>query len=460
MEVVSPGRESEIYLGAREWGARDQVVGNLRLLWQHRRGLFRAAACGLLAATLVAFLIPKQYESTTRLMPPDNQSSSGMALVATLSGKLGGGIGGMASDLLGTQGSGALFVGILGSRTVQDNLVDKFELKRVYRKSTQEDARGMLAIDTSIAEDRKSGIITITVTDRSPQRAAALAQQYVIELNDVVSHLSSSSAGRERVFLEQRLGQVRQDLEAAEQDFSQFASKTGAIDIKEQGIAMLTAAANLQGQIIAAESELEGLKQIYTDNNVRVRSLQARVSELRAQLEKVGGKEGAAKEDIAKDALNPNDESTYPSIRKLPLLGVSYADLYRRTKVEEAVFETLTQEYELAKVAEAKEIPSVKILDPANVPEKKSFPPRLTLMFVGMFFAFILAVVWVLARARWEEIAPEDGRKRFAQEVFRTVNASMPWAAPNGSRFQAATHRAWITLRGQGVKKDSTSSVG
>src|SRR5262249_51765864 len=145
----------------------------------------------------------------------------------------------------------------------------------------------------------------------------------------------------------------------------QFASKNGAIDIKEQGRAMVEAAATLEGQLIAAKSELEGLKQIYADNNVRVRSTQARIAELQSQLNKVGGKG----ENDSSTISNGSDR-LYPSLRRLPILGVTFADLYRRTKVQEAVYEALTQQYELAKVQEVKETPSVKILDEARVPEK------------------------------------------------------------------------------------------
>jgi len=427
-----------------ERAAREETVARLRLLWEHRRFLFRRAAWGLVAATLIAFLIPKHYESTTRLMPPDEQSRSGMALLAVLSGKMNGGLGSlgaMAGDALGLKSSGALFVGVLRSRTIQDDLVNKFDLRKVYSVRHWEGARRKLASNTEISEDRKSGIITITVTDSSPRRAAAMAQEYVAALNSVVSQVSTSSAHRERVFLEQRLAQVKQDLEAAEKDFGQFASKNATIDIKEQGKAMVTAAATLQGALIAAESELEGLKQIYTDDNFRIRSLRARVAEFRTQLEKLGGKE-----EIATDATEQQDGSLYPSIRKLPLLGVSYADLYRRTKVQEAVFETLTQEYELAKVAEAKEIPTVKVLDPGDVPERKSFPPRLMIMLLGTFLCFAFAVAWVLGRARWEEIDPQDPRKGLMQDVAQSLNANMPWAAPNGSRVQFMTHSVWLRL--------------
>jgi len=420
--------------------ARERTVARLRLLWDQRRFLFRVTALGLVAATAIAFLIPKRYESTTRLMPPDSQSSSGVAMAAAaLSGRVGG-LGGIAGDLLGLKSTSELFVGILGSRTVEDKLIQQFDLNRVYRDRRMEDARKDLADHSDIAVDRKSQIITVKVTDRSPQRAAAMGRAYVEELNRLVAELSTSGARRERIFLEGRLQAVKQDLEAAEKEFSQFASKNTAIDIKEQGKAMVEAAATLQGHLIAAQSELEGLRQIYTDSNVRVRSVRARIAELQHQLEKLGGKgEGVS------GVSGQQSESLYPSLRKLPLLGVTYADLYRRTKVQEAVFETLTQEYELAKVEEAKEIPTVKVLDPANVPDKKSFPPRLLIMFLGTALAFAAAVTWVLGDALWEGTDPSDPRKVLAQELLDTLRAKMPWASQNGS-YLYSVKKLWSHL--------------
>ena len=317
------------------------MIARLRLLWDQRRFLFRGAGCGLLVATLIAFLITKRYESTARLMPPDTQSSSSMALMAGLATRTGSGLGTFAGDLLGLKSTGALFVGIVRSRTVQDRLIERFDLRKVYGTRLWESARKELAENTSILEDRKSGIITVTVTDRSPQRAAAIAQAYVEELNRLVAELTTSAAHRERVFLEERLKAVKQDLDAAAKDFSEFASKNTAIDIKEQGRAMVEAAATLQGQLIAAQSELEGLKQIYTDNNVRVRAVRARIAELQKQLEKLRGKDAGSNAAASQGA-----DSLYPSIRKLPLLGVTYADLYRRTKIQETVFELLTRSEE------------------------------------------------------------------------------------------------------------------
>ena len=184
-------------------------------------------------------------------------------------------LGGLAGDLLGTKNSGALFVGILGSRTVQDRLIDEFDLRKVYGHSKIEDVRTNLKNQTVVTEDRKSGLISIAVTDRDPKRAAAMSSAYAQELNRLVAEVSTSSARRERIFLEERLQTVKQDLDGAARKFSDFASKNTAIDIPAQGKAMVEAAAKLQGEYMVAESELRGLEAIYTDQNVRVRALRA-----------------------------------------------------------------------------------------------------------------------------------------------------------------------------------------
>ena len=288
------------------------------------------------------------------------------------------------------------------------------------------DARRRLEENTSINEDRKSGIISINVTDHSPQRAAAIAQAYVAELDQVVAELNTSAAHRERVFLEERLKAVKRDLDVSANEFSQFASKNTAIDIKEQGKAMVEAAAILQGQLIAAQSELEGLRQIYADTNVRVHAVRARIGELQKKLEEMGGGDLST-------TVDTEDAPLYPSIRKLPLLGVKYADLYRNNKIQETVFELLTQQCELAKVQEAKETPSIKVLDVAKVPEKKSFPPRLLIMFLGTFLALMLGTVWVLGKPRWDDINSTHPGKLLAHDAYTLIKADLGLACGNGT---------------------------
>jgi uncharacterized protein involved in exopolysaccharide biosynthesis len=367
-------------------------------------------------------------------------------MLAAMAGHNGAaGLGGLAGDLLGVKSSGALFVGILGSETVQDRLIDEFHLMKIYHDRKIEDARKDLAERTEVSEDRKSGIITIGVTDHDPNRAAGMAKAYVGELDRLVAQVSTSSARRERIFLEGRLENVKGDLDSAAKNFSQFASKNSAIDIPAQGKAMVEAAAVLQGQLIAAQAELSGLEQIYTDNNVRVRSVQARVNELQKKLNEIGG--------AGTPGGGQGENSLYPSIRKLPLLGVTYADLFRQTKIQETVYELLTQQYELAKVQEAKEIPTVRVLDAAIVPTKKSFPPRGVIVLMGTILGVTLAMMWILGKTQWDAVDVSDPRRVFATEVFTTVQARWPGFSRNGANAESNGHRIWSWRK----KSDATS---
>jgi capsule polysaccharide export protein KpsE/RkpR len=425
---IDPVTEIEFPSPAGVEGTQDQpdrdALYVLHLLWEKRRMLFRVAAWALVLSTVIAFLIPNQYESSIRIMPPDPMSGSG-TMLAALASKATPELAALAGSLIGTKSSGALYVDLFRSRSVQDRVVDRLNLQKVYWSRYKQDARKKLDSRTDVGEDRKSGLISLSVTDKNPQRARDIAQAYLEELNRLLAQVSTSSARRERVFIEQRLTSVKSDLEDAEKQFSGFASKNSTLDIKEQTKAMVESAAMLQGELIAAQSELQSLEQIYTSNNVRVRSLQARVDELKRQAQNLQGTDAS---------LMPDAPSTdlYPPIRKLPLLGVEWTDLYRRLKIQETVFELLTQQYELARIQEAKEIPTINVVDPANVPERKSSPHRLIIILALTLLSLVGAAVWIVGSERWEHVDPQDPGKMLAENVWREgsdrVHTWLTWA--------------------------------
>lgn len=196
--------------------------------------------------------------------------------------------------------------------------------------------------------------------------------------------------------------------------------------------ATVEAASRLEGELIAAQSQLQGLEQIYSKDSVRVRSLQATVNELSSQLRRIGG-DSSAPSPNQNAASGKSAAQEFPSIRQLPLLGVKWADLYRETKVQETVYELLTQQYELAKIQEAKEIPTVKVLDAAYVPEKKSFPPRLLIMILGMLLAVCAGAVWILGRWVWQQMDASDPRKQLGHELLATsVSYWSKWKSRRG----------------------------
>jgi uncharacterized protein involved in exopolysaccharide biosynthesis len=369
-----------------------------------------AIATGALFA-LIALLLSPQYESVARLMPPDHNESM---LLAALAGRAGEGLGLDASSLLGMRSSGALFVGILSSNAVEDEVIAKFNLQKEYKKRFLETTRKELARRTDIAEDRKDGIITLKCLDSNPQRAREMCQAYIDDLNQLMVKVSTGSARREREFLEQRLKGVKADLDAASVAFSKFASRNTAIDLPQQGKAMVESAAIVQGQLIAAQAELRGLREVYGPEHVRVRAVEARIAELRTQMDKIGGTDAQLE--------SPTGDTMYPPIRKLPLLAVTYTDLYRNAKIQEAVYETLTKQYEMAKVQEVKETPSVKVLDVPTLPERKASPHRTVITICGLLLGIAIGVGWIVGRSSWEHTDKSHPKKAAALETWQALH--------------------------------------
>ena len=395
-----------------------------RLLWEHRHMLARVTVIALLLSLGIAFIIPKQYTSVTSIMPPEQQNSSAMMLAALVahSGSLGA-LGGLVGGLPSGHSSADLFIDLLRSGTVSDHLIDRFNLQQVYHKRYRIDTAKHLARITKITENKKSGVITIQVEDTSRERARDLAQAYLDELNKLVTRTSTSAAHRERVFIEQRLHAVQALLEDAELQLSQFSSTNSAVDIKEQTRAMVDAGARVQAELLVEQSSLQSLRQIYGDSNIRVREAEARIASLHGELVKMTGSANPPITDDSQDASTNSgtggkEGALYPPLRQLPGLAVSYTDLYRRVKVQENVFELLTQQYEMAHIEEAKDVPTVNVIDPPGIPEKKSFPPRALLTLLLTFLSFALASLLILVRDHWSAMAPTDPRKEIAFEVL------------------------------------------
>jgi len=413
--------------------ARERVNGpnwlcNLRILWDRRRLLVRVTGIAFAVSLLISLIVPKTYESEARIMPPEGGGSSS-ALISALAGRSLEGelLGGLAAGLMGSRNSGALFVDVLRSGSVTGRLIDRFDLQHVYHKRYRVDAAKVLARRTTITQDKKSGVISVSVKDHDPRRARDMAQAYLEELNTVVNRTSTSSAHQERVFIEKRLASVRANLEHAQEAMSQFSSTHSTIDLREQTRATVESEARVNGELIAAQGELESLQQIYGDGNVRVRAAEARISSFKRELDRMGGSAAplAAQDETADASAKPVSAESYLPLRQVPRLAVPYANLYREVRVQETVYDLLTQQYEIARIQEAKDVPAVNVIDAPGIPEKKSFPPRAVLTLALTFGFFVLFAAFLIARHSWLAIDTGDPRRVFAAEVARTTSAVM-----------------------------------
>jgi uncharacterized protein involved in exopolysaccharide biosynthesis len=408
------------------------------LLWHERRFLFGVAWKTVVVASVIALLLPNHYEGVTKIVPGESQSGPAglLAKLGGAGGSLAGGLGMDTASLLGMKTPSAFYIEIMKSRTVQDRLIDKFDLRHRYSRigrwfpgvyksgvgrflfeGDYYVTRRQLKSFTDFDEDKKSGVITLTFTDYDRQKAAEIANAYVEELNRVAAELNTSDAHRERVFLEERLKQAKADLDQAALALSQFSSSHTMMDPQNQGRTMMDAAARIQGELIVAESELKGLQQTYSDDNVKVRTTKARIGELQSQLKKLLGTPGTS------TAGNVAGSSLYPSMRTLPLLGNQYSDLYRQAKIQETVYEFLTQQYEMAKIQEAKELPTVRTMDLAVAPERKSAPHRTLIVLLSIVGSLGIASFWIIGRNSWEQTPGDHPNRLLLEQVSGDLHA-------------------------------------
>jgi capsule polysaccharide export protein KpsE/RkpR len=174
---------------------------------------------------------------------------------------------------------------------------------------------------------------------------------------------------------------------------------------------------------------------MYGDGNVRVRATQARIGALRNQLAKISG--SSAPLPVGESTTTSDGSSTgsgsnelYPPLRQLPRLAVPYANLYRQVQVQETVFELLTQQDELARIQEAKDVPVVSVIDSPGIPEKKSFPPRLLIAVLLTIVSTSIAAALLLAWQRWLQISPGDPRRVLACRIYSTLSAALKRQGP------------------------------
>lgn len=199
-----------------------------------------------------------------------------------------------------------------------------------------------------------------------------------------------------------------------------------------QAKVIIDAVGDVQSKFIADRATLKSLKSIYADDNVQVRATQAMVGRLQWEAAELVGKSNLT----ATGRKDP--QPLYISMRNLPLLWTKYADLYRTVGKDGLLFGISAQEYELAKIAELRDTPSMSVLDPPNVPEGKSWPPRLLIVSLSILCSICMAVAWIFGNECWRRW-PEDEQKLFAIEVFQTI----------GAHFRLDVKKSWSTRKGE-----------
>jgi uncharacterized protein involved in exopolysaccharide biosynthesis len=369
------------------------VIELLLILSRKKAAILKLTLAAIVIAVIVSLLLPKMYTATTTILPPQQSQSALTAMLGQLSS-----VAGLNESDLGLKNPADLFIAMLQSRTVEDRLIGRFDLRQVYWVKRYQDARKQLESRSYILAERE-GLISISVADRDPQRAADLANGYVEELHAMNSDLAVSEAAQRRVFYQQKLDAEREQLSLSELALKQAQEKSGLLQPDAQARAIIQSVADMRAQVALHEVQLEAMRSYATAGNPDLRRAEQELGGLRAQLAKLERNTG--------EIGNGNVE--LPT-RQLPQAELEYIRRARDLKYHEAFYDFLSKQLEAARLDEAKDAVVVQVVDKAVVPERKSSPRRTMIVLVTAIAAFLLACVGVLLAeiVRRKEQDPQD----------------------------------------------------
>ena len=375
------------------------ILDLLIVLAERKRWIAQTTAAITVLAAAVVFLLPSRYTATAKILPPQQNQS----LSATLAGQLAGlgALGAVAGGNLGLKNPNDLYIGMLKSRTVEDSLVQRFDLRKVYRDSKMSDAEKDLEKASDIAAT-KEGFITIAVEDRDKKRAADMANAYVDELRKVMQRVAVTEAGQRRLFFEEQVEQAKENLAKAEEGLKATQQKTGMIQLDGQAKAIIESVVRLRAQIAAQEVQIQGMKSFATDQNPDLVMANQELAGMKTQLAKMERQQGVASGDVA-----------IPT-GSVPEAGLEYVRRLRDVKYYESIYELLAKQYEMAKLDEARQGAVVQVIDPAVEPDRKSSPKRGLILAAVMFVALLGASFWALlmeSLRRLREVEPEQAER-------------------------------------------------
>lgn len=353
---------------------------NLLAIWQQlragRRPILISGGAFMILAAVVALLIPNSYTASTSFLTP-HSSSSGMSAVSSQLNMMG--IAGLGGSI---RTPGDMYVGILQSRTVAENMVARFDLKKVFRVKKESAAEKTLAVASIFDSGARDDLITISVTNRDPKLARDIAAGYLDELRSSIGRLALTESSQRRLFFEQQMTQEKDALENAEVDLRKTQEQSGLIAPAQQTIVEVQTIAATRAQIAGREVELAGLRQGSTEQDPAIIRLRSEIADLKGQLAQMESGSG-------------NDHSSIPTSR-VPALQLDYVRKQREVSYHETLFEILSRQYEAARLDESHDAPMLQVVDAPEIPDTKSSPHRTIIALCGLLFGVIAASAWVL----------------------------------------------------------------
>ena len=363
---------------------------------------------GLVAG--ISLVLPQWYTARASMFPPDQ--GGGMPMYSEL-------IQSLQMPLLGQLGTGArpetIYIDMMKSRRVAESLIDEFDLFEVYEVSLVEEAMAELHSNTSYTL-LENGLIIVRFEDKDPRRAAEIANRYIGLLDEFNRQLNVSRATKTREFIEGQLVEREATLAEAELALKEFQDENQALELDEQLRSALAIVTDLTAEAITLETELKILETYTSPDSEEYLETKREYEQVLLQLRKlkVNRDEDDEDEDILRAFL--------PTLEDIPALALQMLRLRRNVEIETTVYTMLVTEYEKSRIEEARDTPTVQIMDEASAPNFRSRPRRKALVVVGFLAGLGWSAFLALMVTAWRE---NKGRSRVVDDVFAPVIADL-----------------------------------
>jgi len=383
------------------------LLDYLIVIAKRKRLIIRITLGIAILTAIISLILPPTYMAETKILPPQQGTSS---MASQLLSQFGGAAG-LVGGAIPIKTTNELYIELLKSRVVLDRIIDRFDLMKFYKAKYREDVRRTLTGMLKAKDDKKSGIITIGVEYKDPQMAAQMANAFVEELKRFTKGLAVTEASQRRLFYEEQLEDAKRSLIQSEEAMRGFQEKTGALQIEGQAKAVIDSIAQLRAQIAAKEVELRVMRTYSTENNPDMRKVEEALKGIRTELNKLETRKGDGH-----DPLMPTG--------RMPSVGTEYIRKMRDFKFHETLYELLLKQYEAAKLDEARDATIIQVVDKAEPPVKRIKPKRRQMVMIAGVVGFFLSIFAAFFMEYMEKSSVNPENKERIDTLKRYFDAS------------------------------------
>jgi tyrosine-protein kinase Etk/Wzc len=388
------------------------TVGNtfvefLTVTVRYRWFLFWFVFIITVSATTYALLSPKWYKASASVLPAEKTDFlSAFSGLSSLARNFSSGAG-LASALSGNTEFDR-YIAILKSATMTDDVITKFDLRKEYEMQNAYYEKVVKAYNSNLEiEVADEGNLSISFYDKSPQRAAEITNYLINKLNEINTRLSATNARANRIFIEKRYTENVADINRLEEEMKKFQIKYGVIAVPEQIEATVKTMATIYGELAQKEIEYNVLKRQYGDNSPLTTAAGIQVEELKKHINSQNA------------GTSGNNTKLLIPFKQAPELSDKYLKIYRDLEIQYKILELVQPLYEQAKVEEARNSPSVLVLDKAYPPDRKSRPKGTIYAMVSFVSSMVIGYLIVFIIVLFQKI------KKFSPQSYSYITSSI-----------------------------------